>query len=106
MRFVIAPLVGQDPGDVGGGGGVDEFCLLFWWRASAHCDDEGVVAKEGGGEAGGVVVVDFGDKGAGGYGGVAVGAGEGGYFVLSCLEQRLDDESADVAACLFRRGLE
>ena len=103
MRFVVAPLVGQDPGDVGFGGGVDELRLLFWRRSRAHGDDEGVLAPERGDESGLVFVVDFGDGGSGWDGARrAVGAGEGGHFVLSRLEQRFYYELADVTARLCR----
>ena len=56
---VGAPLVGEDPGDVGVGGGLEELRLLVRRRHDAEGDDEGVLALEGFGQRGLVAVVDF-----------------------------------------------
>ena len=85
---VVAVLVGEDPGDVGGGGGFDEPHLRLGRGSGAHGDDEGFLAPEGLDEGFLVVVVDFFDLHAGWYGACAraVCAGDGGDFVFSDLQ--------------------
>ena len=104
VQSVVAVLVGQDPGDFGGGGGGDELGLLCGRGAGVHGYDEGVLALEGCYQCFVVVVGYSFDFDAGGDGGRAVGAREGGYFVLAGSEELGGDVFAYSAAGLFFEG--
>ena len=99
---VPSELVGQNPWYVGGSSGFDQLRLGLLGRHHRHGDDQGVLALESFDEGGLVVVVDLFDGYAGGHRACAIGAGDGGDFVLVEFQERFDDVFADRAGGLWQ----
>ena len=106
--MIVAPFVGEDPGDACGGGCAGEFGGLVLGCGHCHGYDDGVLAFECGDEGGGVVVVDVDSFEARGELAGAFGAGEGCDGEFAGRYELFGDVGAGLAAGLdvvVREGL-